>query len=414
MRSMPRILLISNNEVCYNARLLKAADFFHAHGWEVVVFNGVTGIASRKIYEDIKSSRSWEIIENDISKNTLKSQFKWLVNSVLHKFIQFSIDRLKLPFWNKYYLNKALLLRPNIGKYKYDYVLVHLIDNLPFAAHLKMKRGVKIIYDSQEYFVGQYAAFEEAKYQWVKKNEQRYIKEVDILLATTNAMLEQLKKDYQLRIPTFRVRNVPPIKTAALDVKDNYHLNSADNNPLRLVWHGMGVYFNNRRGVHILLQAIAKCKENVQLYLQGNLNETQKAIYKEYEKKLDLSSKVTFLPAAHPDQIVESLLPYDVGLTGELPEEMNQELTSSNKLFDYIHAGLAVISSNAIGLAETIDEFHVGLTYEPGNVKALKDKIDYMAANRTELNRFKLNSKEAIKDLYWEIDYRKVLEQIEN
>lgn len=413
---MSRILLISPNEICYNARLLKAADFFYDKGWEVTVFNGVTGIAPRKVYDEMKASRPWTVIENDISKNNSKSKFKWLLTSLLHKCVQISIDRLKLPLWNRYYLNKTLLLRPNIERTSYDYILIHLIDNLPFAVHLKNKTNAKIIYDSQEYFVGQYAAFEQNKFKWVKENEEKFISEVDVLLATTNAMLDQLKKDYQLNIPSFRVRNVPAchkVETSDVIVNTNFQ-EERRTNSLKLVWHGMGIFFNNRRGVHILLEAIAQCKQDVHLYLQGNLNVTQKAIYLDYEKKLNLYDKVTLIPAAHPDRIVDSLKGYDIGLTGELPEEMNQELTSSNKLFDYIHAGLAVISSNALGLAETIDEFNVGLKYEPGNIKELRDKIDLLAFNRIKLNQLKHNSIKAIDQLYWENDYMKVLEQLDN
>jgi glycosyltransferase involved in cell wall biosynthesis len=409
---MKKILLISNNEICYNARLLKAADFFHKNGWEVTVFNGVTGLASREIYEDIKKSRPWRIIENDISKGDDKSKFKWLITSLLHKFIEFSIDKMKLPFWKAYYLNKSLLLRPKLTRVKYDFILIHLVDNLPFAIQLKNKLNAQVIYDNQEYFVGQYAAFEKDKFNWVKEVQKKHLAEVDILLATTNVMLNQLRKDHDLKIPSFRVRNVPSMQTTAVRNDRSSDQEFDHLNVLKLVWHGMGIYFNNRRGVHILLHAIAQCNANVHLYLQGNLTETQKSIYESCENSLNLKGKVTFLPPAHPDQIVPSLTKFDVGLTAELPEELNQELTSSNKLFDYIHAGLAIISSDVLGLAETIDEFDVGLKYEPGNVAELSDKIDQLAADRTQLNKFKQNSKIASSQLFWELDYSGILQLV--
>ena len=111
-------------------------------------------------------------------------------------------------------------------------------------------------------------------------------------------------------------------------------------------------------------------------------------------------------------KLVESLKGYDIGLTGELPEELNQELTSSNKLFDYIHAGLAIISSNTLGLAETIEEYTVGYLYEPGNIQELSEKIDQLASDRSKLETFKRNSLNASKELYWAKDYSKVLEAL--
>lgn len=406
---MSKILIISHNEICYNARLLKAADFFHEKKWDVTVFNPVTGIASEEIYQKVIGKRSWKIIENDITKRSTISKTKWLFNSIFNKVIRVFHDKLGIRIFNKYYMNKGLLFMPQLDK-SYDYILIHLIDNLPFAAALKKETGAKLIYDSQEYFVGQYAAFDKQEFNWVKWNEGKFIKEVDVLLATTNVMKAQLIEDYQLKIPSFRVRNVPTKSQTEYNRKPE---DTTANKPLQLVWHGMAIYFDNRRGVHILLKAIAQCKENVQLILQGNFPEDQQSILKQYKKELSLDNKVLIKPAADPDTIVGSLVSYDVGLTGELPEEMNQQLTSSNKLFDYIHAGLAVISSNALGLAETIDEFEVGLTYQPGNVEELSRKIDHLARNREVLDQYKENSHLVAKKLYWEDDYEKVFKTLE-
>ena len=179
-----------------------------------------------------------------------------------------------------------------------------------------------------------------------------------------------------------------------------------DQTVLQLVWQGFGIYLNNKRGIHILLQAIAVCKSKVLLTLQGYINNEQAGILNNYLNELHIENIVCLVPPAPPDSIVESLLNYDVGLIGEIPEEDNQRLTSSNKLFDYINAGLAVISPDIPGLNETLDEFNVGLKYEAGNVQALSAAIDFLATDPVQLNRFKKASKEAAAaSLYWEADY---------
>lgn len=405
---MPKVLIISHNEICYNARLLKAADVFQSEGWDVDVFNAVTGIAPADVYQEIIQNREWNVIENDISRRSLSSKLKWLVNGLLFKVVKISIEKLNSKAFNSYYLNKGLILRPTLHNKKYDLIIVHLIDNLPFAAKLKKETGAKLIYDSQEYFVGQYATFKKSEFEWVKENEKKYIKDVDILLSTTHVMLNRILEDYDLKIPAFRVRNVPSLNSK---VKLNLPADSESKDELKLIWHGMAIYFNNRRGVHILLQAVAQCKQNVKLYLQGNFPDDQKKMFESYcENYPLLKNKVEILPSAKPDQIIQSLLKYDVGLTGELPEEENQELTSSNKLFDYINAGLAVVSSDVLGLSETIDEFKVGYKYKPGNVDELSLLIDNLAIDRSSLKRLKNNSIEAAKELYWENDYKKVME----
>ncbi|MDB9775844.1 glycosyltransferase [Vicingaceae bacterium] len=404
---MKKILILSHSEICYNARLLKAADFFYSQGWAVTVFNPVIGLARKDTYDEVVDNRPWKVLENDISKRTYKSKFKWFVVSVLHKLVVLSVERLNWVIFQDYYLNKGLILAPQFDQ-DVDVVLVHLIDNLPFATRFKKKYGAQIIYDSQEYFVGQYDAFDPKHSKWVKENEKRCMDEVTILLTTTEVMRQQLLADYTFLGPSFRVRNIPTRAQSNLMYPDS----NSETGPLKLVWHGMGIFLNNRRGLHILLQAVALCKENVVLYFQGNITQEQNKLLDGYIQKYSMGNKVLVKPPANPDQIIDSLKGFDVGLTGELPEEDNQRLTSSNKLFDYLHAGLAVISADTPGLAETVDEYSVGLLYQPGNVEELSHKIDELAADKIKLTAFKEHSKLAAKELFWETDYKDVIQDL--
>lgn len=405
-----KVLIICNNEICYNPRLLKAADYLSARGVEVHVYNPVTGAASEKIYNDVKQSSHWKIIENDISKRSRRSYYKWAYVSVLHKLYTRLWDKFNYkPAFVKY-MNKGLILNNINLNIKYNFIMVNLIDNLPYAAKIKRRSGGKIVYDSQEYFVGQYQKYEKEKLDWVTKAEKDFISDVDILITTTNVMRERLFADYKLSIPAFRVRNTPSAKMLASARNEQ-----TQGDALKLVWHGMGIYLNNTRGVHILVQAIGKCKQNVLLTLQGLLPDSQKQILDGYVKTLGIENKIAIVPPADPYDIVGSIRKYDVGLIGELPEEDNQRLTSSNKLFDYLNAGLAVVASDLPGLNETVRDMNLGLTYEPGNIDALAAAIDKLAEDRQLLNELKDRSlKASQQELFWEYDYENVWNAMSN
>lgn len=406
-----KILLISNNEICYNARLLKAADYFSEKKCEVAIFNPVTGIANENVYRKSIANKNWKVIENDISKRTVISYLRWLYISTINKLISVLWNRFRSKIGFKYYMNKGLWRAERKIKGKYDFILIHLVDNLPFAVDLKKKTGAKIIYDSQEYFVGQYNKYAPALRDWVHYAEPAYINEVDILLATTNVMLQQLQKDYKLSIPVIRVRNLPSM-TMLKDVQYS-NLRHIKEDALLLVWHGMTIYFNNTRGVHILLKAVANCRNKVVLTLQGLITEEQKNIFDNYVQELNLQNKVRLHPPADPYHIVESLTNYDAGIIGELPQEENQMLTSSNKLFDFINAGLAVIASDMPGLNETIDEYKLGYSYPAGDYNRLAALIDSLAENREQLQQFKNRAREVSqKELFWEKDYELVWNEL--
>jgi glycosyltransferase involved in cell wall biosynthesis len=214
-------------------------------------------------------------------------------------------------------------------------------------------------------------------------------------------MLDRLKQEYSGPRWYLRVRNTPARKD---------HLQQrTDNATLRIIWHGFEVVPKNIRGVHILVEAVAKCRTPVHLYLQGRISDGNRAALSATLEQLGIADRVTVIPAAHPDKIVQSLAGYDIGVAGELATQDNQRLTSSNKLFDYINAGLAVIVPELPGLAETIREYGVGLLYKQGDSEELAQKIDALNADRAMLNGLKAASVKASEtELFWEYDYQAV------
>jgi glycosyltransferase involved in cell wall biosynthesis len=403
-----RILIISNNEISYNPRLLKAADYFSQQGAEVFVFNPIVGIGTEEVYNDAIANKGWHVFENNISKRTFSSKVKWFYVSIIQSLSRKLYKHAGIRFMHDAFLNKGLIGHSIDVNKNYDFILINLVDNLPYAVKLKRKTGAKIIYDSQEYFVGQYQKYDPIQLKWVMEAEKENIHEVDTLIATTHAMKDQLEKDYQLTIPSFRVRNVPsekmlPRATNKIENEDVVYL----------VWHGMTIFLENARGVHFLLEAVGRTNANVQLILQGFINEEQKILLDKYITRLSLQGKVILKPAAHPYEIISSLTHYDIGLIGELAEEDNQRLTSSNKLFDYLHAGLAVIAPDLPGLNETVKDNGIGLTYKVADLNSLVHTIESLASNRKLLlayqqNGFCLASREMI----WEKDYFFVWEEM--
>ena len=45
-----KVLILCPSEICYNPRLLKAADYFYTKNAEVTVYNAVIGLADEKVY----------------------------------------------------------------------------------------------------------------------------------------------------------------------------------------------------------------------------------------------------------------------------------------------------------------------------------------------------------------------------
>ena len=165
-----KILIIVQSEVCYHPRLLKAGDFFYTNNCEVILYNSIIGLAPKKLYDDVIKKRNWKIVETDISKTNSLSRFKWLVSSLFFKINQIAASKTGKYISFKHGLTKSFLFFPaHLKNQKFDYILINLVDALPFAISVAQKTGAKVIYDSQEYFKGQYAQLSLQQYNWVKK-----------------------------------------------------------------------------------------------------------------------------------------------------------------------------------------------------------------------------------------------------
>ncbi len=400
-----KILLISNYEFCYNPRLLKAALFFENKGADISILSPNRGmIENDQVYQHFKTTKSWEIIENNISKDTFSSKLKWICTGLVNK-LYLALWKRNVSIGFTKVFNKGLIGISHKLK-TYDIIIINLIDNLPFAVELAKKNNSKIIYDSQEFFIGQYQHDQPHIKNWVNKAEKNNISKVRVVITTTNVMKEKLLSLYSLKNDNIvRVRNAPynflPINNTPYNSKDC----------IKLIWHGFSIFYLTR-GINVIIDAISKCNSNITLSLQGNINSEQKEIVTKKLIELKIADKVILLPPSHPDKIVESLYGYDIGIIGELPIEENQQLTSSNKLFDYIHAGLAVVSSDMLGLIETVKEYNVGLIYKAGNADELAYSIDTLVNDFNLLNSYKKNSIKAAKDITWENDYQIVWEKI--
>lgn len=405
-----RVAILSASEVCYHARLVKAADFLFSKGCEVHIYNPVTGFAPEDVYDDFKRKRGgWHFHESDISKRKPSSKIKWLVVSLVQRMVQFFWSALKLSVGSNYLFAKGWIFSGLMSdRNNFDVVVVNLIDMLPIAAEWKKHSNAQLVYDSQEYFTGQFSDKPIWQKRWVENMEERFIRNADLVVSTTQILGEKLKEKYNLNSDPVRVRNMPS-RNQQIQSKPETGIHD----PVRLVWHGMAVYYGNRRGLQVIVEALRYCKSNVELYIQGNPVPTELDKIRSDAQKWSIEEKIHFVPAALPDEIVRAIGDYDIGVSGEIPVEENQLYTSSNKLFEYINAGLAVMGPNVPGIAETLNMYDVGLLYEPGNPQDLASKIDKVISSG-ELPGFKENAATVSEnELFWEADYQAVWEHLE-
>jgi glycosyltransferase involved in cell wall biosynthesis len=128
---------------------------------------------------------------------------------------------------------------------------------------------------------------------------------------------------------------------------------------------------------------------------------------------LRIADAVRFRPAAHPERIVASLAGDEIGVIAEPGVDENQRLTSSNKLFEYLHAGLAVIAPDLPGIAETIAGEDAGMLYPVANVTALAEANDRLAADGDVRRALQRRAAAAAERITWAADFEPVWRRLQ-
>ncbi|MCC7133747.1 MAG: glycosyltransferase family 4 protein [Gemmatimonadales bacterium] len=101
---------------------------------------------------------------------------------------------------------------------------------------------------------------------------------------------------------------------------------------------------------------------------------------------------------------------------GVLPHLVNDwaRTTIPNKLFDYMAAGMAVLSSDAPPVKRILDETGAGRTFRAGAAEDLFVVLREMLADQAALDRFGRKGRQAIADRYnWEADTAELLRAVD-
>jgi glycosyltransferase involved in cell wall biosynthesis len=126
--------------------------------------------------------------------------------------------------------------------------------------------------------------------------------------------------------------------------------------------------FSPERGIEQLFEAITTIDEAV-LVLMGYGH--QEAVYRERAGGDDLRGRVHILPAVRPIELLDWVASADVVAMPIQPTTLNHRLTTPNKLFEAMAAGVPVVASDLPGMAPIVRETGCGLVVDPTDPAAI-------------------------------------------
>jgi glycosyltransferase involved in cell wall biosynthesis len=273
------------------------------------------------------------------------------------------------------------LLRSTARSVGADLIIARDIPLCPTAVHVGRQLGIPVICDNAEHYPALMRALWQTGRQrpidYLVRNpravehvEQYAMARVDHIIVVVEEAADRLRA---LGIPADRitlVSNTPPLARIA----------DARERPPRSDGRLDIVYLGNMevvRGIFESIDAIAQLRRsghNVRLRLIGRGRDD--ALLRAHASSLGLGpDAVEFLGyiASHRDAL-DIVASADIGLIPHRKCEL-WDATIPNKLFDYMAAGLPVVSSNAAPCARIVREAGVGEIFESENADSLAAAI---------------------------------------
>jgi len=281
-----------------------------------------------------------------------------------------------------------------------DVYHAHDLPMLRAAVVAAAATGARLVYDAHELYpeLTGFSAGERAR--WARL-EGRLIRLPDAVVVPSGARAEEFVRLYGIGRPTV-VMNCPPAP-GSVDAAASPLAAMRRPGELLAVYAGG---FTPNRGIDNLIRAAASSEGiRLALYGWGPLEPSLRALVSSLPAATE---HIAFCGAIEPDEVVAVVAGADVGCAPYIPIGRNNELAAPNKLFEYLHAGLAVAASDLPDVARVVREHDVGELFDAADAGSIAAALGRMR-EPARLAAARENARRAAPLYTWESQARELL-----
>lgn len=337
---------------------------------------------------------------------------------IIHRFnigklrYKSSVGALKFPWYFNFWKRR---LEKLISEEMYDAIHIHDLPLSSVAVKLKTKHNLKFILDLHENWPALLSISTHTKTllgkilcsipQW-ERYEKKFTRLADKVIVVVDEAKARL---VALGVDPDRIYVVSnTINT------DLFNFPQQLRNPdyITLVYGG-GV--NYHRGLQFAIGAIPRIKEkipNIRLWIigDGNYLETLKKL----ANTLNVNEYVKFWGWKNQQELLELLSQGDYAIIPHI-RSAHTDATIPHKIFQYMYAGIPIISSDCLPLDRILNETGTGVCFKDQDTESFAAVFLSLAENSTFLKQSAKSGKQWVMEKYnWEIDSRNLLKLYEN
>nr|WP_197064393.1 glycosyltransferase [Methylobacterium sp. ZNC0032] len=249
-----------------------------------------------------------------------------------------------------YWLSPSrLTTRRDLLRFKPDLVIANDWRALPLAFAAKRGCGTRIIYDSHEFAPEEFAdswRWRLLARQHVVRIEDRYIREADAIATVSDGIADALAQRYGLARPTV-ISNTPAWQATAF---------RPTTRPITVLYHGAVV---PRRGLETLIESVSRWREDFRLVIRG----PAQGGFDQHLRNLagPFGERIALEPPVPPDQLISTAAQADIGIFLLSNSTTHARFAMPNKIFEYMQAGLMLISSDLPEIRRMIEAAGCGM-----------------------------------------------------
>jgi len=287
---------------------------------------------------------------------------------------------------------------------KVDILVSNDLDTLfPNYIISKLKR-TNLVYDTHELF----CEVPELKNSGFKRNiwkriERFIFPKLKYVFTVNDSIAKIYSDEYKVKINV--VRNVPLLSNHTGYEKINKSDLGIPADKKIIILQGAGI--NMDRGAEEAVEAM-QYVNNAVLFIVGSGDVIH--LLKEMVVKFKLQEKVIFIEKVPFEKLMQYTHHADLGITFDKDTNINYKYSLPNKLFDYIHAGIPVLSSDLTEIKNILYQYQVGDCIQSHDPKHISEKINLIFQDEAKLSLWKKNTKIAAENLNWEIEEKQLIE----
>lgn len=401
MKPDAKILILTSAHLCRNPRVVKEATTLGSAGYDVTVMSVSSQARFERMDQEMMRSLPFHRVTIDYSANTVGARLTDLIQRSATWVARRLCSELEIETAQS--LGPASALLSFARRFPADLTIIHTEIPIWAAQHL-IKDGRRVAVDVEDWYSEDllYADRKSRPIQLLRQAEQFALRHAAYASATSRSMADALQSAFLCPAPIV-LRNTFPLQPHAR-TDDS----SATPGGPKFIWFSQTI--GPGRGLELFFAAWARTTQSSHVYLLGDERPG-------YRQKLlnripaDRRANLHFIPLVKPEQLPETLAQFDIGLALEPSWPVNKNLTISNKIFQYMNAGLAVVATGTAGQLEVLQAApDCGLLISAHETTEYAAMLDTLIGDRARLRASQLASRAAAeREFCWERETPRLL-----